>query len=722
MKKLSMFLLLAIAFVINAENKKVQDYGNVEVRDSVEKSIPKVDNVTVINKEDIESLRGSRTADALLTDIAGIDVARTSAGGNKSKGVMLRGFDESRMLVVLNGRQLNGAGVMGGDYVDWSSIPVDQIEKIEVIRGAKSAQYGNAPGGVIKITTTKDVSEKQTSARFTYGVTPDIREHKILDQSFDLGFSHSGSISKWFDYTLNIGHFETDGYLRNNYTDNTSIGGNFTFNLPLDFYLTGNIIYTWNKRGFAISNKSENSNYDPSYPMSGESAGGGPGIKWGGGDFYFGDRSYWDNERNQYDVTLIKKFDNAQITGRLYLNDQDRTEYYYDINDTNHLVLERYTKPEDMTGGWQVFSEINIPFQKITAGLEGFRLRYTGADILEADTSFFWMIKKGVKVNTTPTDNITTTKAINQFAIYAQDDITLADSAVEVHAGFRYDRFIGHGKEEEFIGTSGSTLTEEVKRNGFNPNLGTAFHLWKGGTLGVDLALAYRFPNAPEFYWFYNGYQPTEFDKGSLEPERALQFEGIVKQRLLDGALDLNVRGYAYRVKDYIRWIFGYKPSRVIYNIDQVDFFGLEIEAAYNFPKLVSLSANYTYQTTNKKGDKLDYSTEKTDDLPELPKHKFNGTVKFRTQKGAGADLKVRFVGEKEVVWGNPSNMTGFSLETIDPFTTVDLTGIVPVLKKDFLQVNFRGGIENLFNVEYEEEYGFPMPGITFLAGIDTKF
>lgn len=147
------------------------------------------------------------------------------------------------------------------------------------------------------------------------------------------------------------------------------------------------------------------------------------------------------------------------------------------------------------------------------------------------------------------------------------------------------------------------------------------------------------------------------------------------------------------------------------------------MKRTYNFPKLVSLNANYTYQTTNKEGDKLDYSIEKTTDLPEiLPKHKFNATVKLRTEKGAGADLKVRFVGEKEVVWGNPSSTTDFTLEKIDPFTTVDLTGVIPLLKKDFLTVNIRGGIENLFNVEYEEEFAFPMPGITFLAGIDTKF
>ncbi|HLV30823.1 MAG TPA: TonB-dependent receptor plug domain-containing protein [Chitinispirillaceae bacterium] len=54
----------------------------------------------------------SNSIDGLLTNVAGIDVKRSSPFSGKGKSVTLRGFDESRFLILLDGRQLNGSGVM----------------------------------------------------------------------------------------------------------------------------------------------------------------------------------------------------------------------------------------------------------------------------------------------------------------------------------------------------------------------------------------------------------------------------------------------------------------------------------------------------------------------------------------------------------------------------------------------------------------------------------
>ncbi len=85
--------------------------------------------------------------------LSGIDLTRRSLLGEKNRQVQIRGLDESRYQVYLNGRSLKGSGVFGGYYVDWSTLSLAGIERVEIIRGAQSAEYGNTLGGIIKIAT-----------------------------------------------------------------------------------------------------------------------------------------------------------------------------------------------------------------------------------------------------------------------------------------------------------------------------------------------------------------------------------------------------------------------------------------------------------------------------------------------------------------------------------------------------------------------------------------
>jgi len=56
----------------------------------------------------------------------------------KSSQVRLRGFDETRTLILLDGRPLNGTGIRGGYFVDWSAISLLPYKSIDVGRGAFS--------------------------------------------------------------------------------------------------------------------------------------------------------------------------------------------------------------------------------------------------------------------------------------------------------------------------------------------------------------------------------------------------------------------------------------------------------------------------------------------------------------------------------------------------------------------------------------------------------
>jgi iron complex outermembrane recepter protein len=112
-------------------------------------------HVTVIDKEDIR-LSTAMTIPDLLKVQPGLQV--TDVNGNRRNfRVDIRGFGEtaqSNTLVLVDGRRINQADLSG---TDWILIPLERVEKIEIIRGGRgSVLFGdNACGGVINIITQK---------------------------------------------------------------------------------------------------------------------------------------------------------------------------------------------------------------------------------------------------------------------------------------------------------------------------------------------------------------------------------------------------------------------------------------------------------------------------------------------------------------------------------------------------------------------------------------
>src|SRR4030043_232451 len=111
-------------------------------------------NVTVITREEIEKSNSQTVIDLVRTEV-GV-VVRDYYGTGKTASVDIRGFGETgplNTLVLVDGRRVNEIDLSG---VDWTQIPLDQIERIEILRGPGSVLYGdNAVGGVINIITRK---------------------------------------------------------------------------------------------------------------------------------------------------------------------------------------------------------------------------------------------------------------------------------------------------------------------------------------------------------------------------------------------------------------------------------------------------------------------------------------------------------------------------------------------------------------------------------------
>lgn len=120
-------------------------------------------SAAVITADDIAISPATNVVDLLARE-ANLNL-RSTVGNEKFSGVDVRGQGDtysSNVLVLVDGIKINASDLSGADY---STVALDQIERIEVIRGANAVRYGNgAVGGVINIITKQ--SQPGTRAGF----------------------------------------------------------------------------------------------------------------------------------------------------------------------------------------------------------------------------------------------------------------------------------------------------------------------------------------------------------------------------------------------------------------------------------------------------------------------------------------------------------------------------------------------------------------------------
>jgi len=178
--------------------------------------------VEVITEEDLKRRQIKTVVDALRLS-QGLTVF--SAGGpGATATVRIRGSNADQVLVLIDGTIMNSATL--GNF-NFANLTTDNIERIEILRGAQSMLWGSdAIGGVINITTKKGIGTPSANAFFEYGSFSSIREGgQVSGQKGPVDFT--ASLSRW-DYTgfsqvnYRRGASERDGY--HNWQASTRIG------------------------------------------------------------------------------------------------------------------------------------------------------------------------------------------------------------------------------------------------------------------------------------------------------------------------------------------------------------------------------------------------------------------------------------------------------------------------------------------------------------------
>jgi vitamin B12 transporter len=186
-------------------------------------------SVTVITADEIRK-SGARTAAEVIARTTSVEV-NDYGGDGQLANISIRGSLYQQVLVLLDGKRLNSAGAGGFDMSDLP-VPLDKIDRIEIVRGPSSALYGaDALGGVVNIITKKPAALESsiTSAGGSYGY-------------WTLGANNSSKIGNIY-YSLSANEERYGGYRINSDLTKTTAGATLGYEFSKDSSLEAALNY-----------------------------------------------------------------------------------------------------------------------------------------------------------------------------------------------------------------------------------------------------------------------------------------------------------------------------------------------------------------------------------------------------------------------------------------------------------------------------------------------
>ena len=194
-------LALAAAACLAPAARAAQDPVVVTAARGAERVSALAAEVSVIDRAQLDRSAG-RSLVEVLSQLPGLQFS-SNGGLGKPASVFIRGLEARHTLLLLDGVRI-GSATLGTPSLD--NLPLDMVDRIEVVRGPMSALYGSdAVGGVIQIFTSRGKPGLQPVARITLGSG----RHAQVAAGFGLA---QGA----FDASVQVQHTETRGFSATN--------------------------------------------------------------------------------------------------------------------------------------------------------------------------------------------------------------------------------------------------------------------------------------------------------------------------------------------------------------------------------------------------------------------------------------------------------------------------------------------------------------------------
>jgi vitamin B12 transporter len=187
------------------------------------------ENITIITAKEIEMM-GAHTLVDVLSNVPGIQT--TDRGGlGTFDDFYIQGAQASHILLMLDGVAQNQ---WSDQFFDPIGIPLQNIERIEIVKGPGSSSWGSALGGVVNIITKSPIEGKKAAGTLSFSGG----ERGTRDTRGEL----TGTIGP-LGYYLFAGNITSQGFLRNTASDQNNIYAKLRWDLPTKGSLQFSIAY-----------------------------------------------------------------------------------------------------------------------------------------------------------------------------------------------------------------------------------------------------------------------------------------------------------------------------------------------------------------------------------------------------------------------------------------------------------------------------------------------
>lgn len=193
------------------------------------------ESVTVVTAEEIEMM-GAHTLADVLNNVPGIQTDDRGSVGTFS-GITLHGADFRQILVMEDGIILN---FLNGSTPDIASIPLQNVARVEIVKGPGSSSWGSALGGVINIVTKSPLEERRIGGKLSFSAG----ERETRDTRGEA----SGTVGT-LGYYLYAGNLTSDGFRPHTAADMNNLYAKLRWSLPEKGSLLFTLGYTREANG-----------------------------------------------------------------------------------------------------------------------------------------------------------------------------------------------------------------------------------------------------------------------------------------------------------------------------------------------------------------------------------------------------------------------------------------------------------------------------------------
>lgn len=718
-----LFLLMSASMAF-AEEKDVTKLEEIVVTATrTEKSVGAAPgNVSVVTKKEMEK-RNITTVDDALNTQPGVFNRRQSLTDTQA-AIVLHGIpDQKRTLIMKDGVILNN-GYDG--MVNFTSLPTENIERVEVVQGPSSSLYGgNAMGGVVNI-ITRMPEKREFKLKSGYGSSWD--RGKSLDDMQKYYLSYGDKLTDKFSLLFDYGYKATNGFPKYlNVVSTKPPAGITGWSSTTD--TQGNARYLigdkgdnrwWDdnigvKAGYNFSNISKLNasyartsykyNYDEPHTYL-QDASGNPVYSYAGVNqstfvSYTGSGA---KEVNQYNVNFETEIGTAKTKLSFGLNDE---------------LKNWYTQAGTLISGGSGGTVSSTPNQNYNTDIQ-FTLPVFTRHILTFGGSLKCDTGNTEKSKLSNWKDETTTYEVannyggkdRTYAVFLQDEILILPNFT-AYIGFRQDWWETYDGYANQFGTGAFTKTYDSRSDSsFNPKLALVYKPFEHTVLRTSAGQAFRGPTVWELFTTYVSGTTTYNGNPDLKPEIARSWDIGIAQGLWKGA-KISATYFENYMTDLIYSTTISATEKKYMNVGKAESKGVTVEIEQRFDKLLRLFVNYAYTDARIKENRDNPLTEGKR-WAQIPDAMFNAGAELEAGP-VFASFTGRYVGKRYSSDTNADTVDNVA-GAYDPFFTADAKISYKVMK----QVTLSFCVDNIFDESYFSSY--KAPGRSWFGELELNF